>query len=74
MDNPKKIIKIMTVTTIIAAILATVAGVTMMANASWINILSTACSVTLAFIAMLQLLLVKQAYIGYKEPGEDDEQ
>ena len=45
----------------------------MMVNASWVNILATACSVISAFTAMLQLLLVKQAYIGYKDPDEDDE-
>ncbi len=72
MDNPKKVIKIMTVTTVITAILATFAAVTMIANASWINILATACTVVSAFITMVQLLLVKQAYIGYKDPEEDE--
>lgn len=72
MGNPKKVIKVMTVLTILAAVLASISGVTMIANASWINILATACSVSCAFIAMVQLLLVKQAYIGYKDPDEDE--
>lgn len=73
MGNPKKMIKVMTVTTVVVAVLATLSGVTMMVNASWVNILATACSVISAFTAMLQLLLVKQAYIGYKDPDEDEE-
>lgn len=72
MDNPKHVIKIMTVTTVINAILASLAAVTMIANASWINILATACTVVAAVITMVQLLLVKQAYIGYKDPEEDE--
>jgi len=74
MENPKRVIKIMTVTTVIAAILASVCGVTMMANATWVNIISTACSLTCAFIAMAQLLLVKQAYNGYKDDSEYTEE
>ena len=37
MGNPKKMIKIMTVTTVVVAVLATLSGVTMMVNASWVN-------------------------------------
>lgn len=61
----------MTIMTITATVLATFSGVTMIANASWINILSTVCSLTCAFIAMVQLLLVKEAYKGYKDPNDD---
>lgn len=69
--SKKKIINVMTIMTITATVLATFSGVTMIANASWINILSTVCSLTCAFIAMVQLLLVKEAYKGYKDPNDD---
>ncbi|MBQ1270294.1 MAG: hypothetical protein IIW34_07720 [Clostridia bacterium] len=67
-----RIIKIMTVMTIIAAVLGTLSGVSLMANASWTNILSTACTLTCAFIAMVQLLLVKEAYRGFVDPDEEE--
>ncbi|MEA4920983.1 MAG: hypothetical protein VB078_08700 [Clostridiaceae bacterium] len=69
--SKKKIINIMTIMTITATVLASISGVTMIANASWINILSTVCSLTCAFIAMVQLLLIKEAYKGYKDPNDE---
>ena len=67
-----KIIKIMTIMTIIAGVFGTLSGVSLMANASWTNILSTICTLTCAFIAMVQLLLVKEAYRGFIDPDEDE--
>ena len=67
-----KIIKIMTIITIIASICGTAAGISMIANASWANILACLCTVTNAFIAMVQLLLVKEAYKGYIDPDDDE--
>ena len=70
--SKKKIIKIMTIMTILAALFGTLAGVTMFANASWVNILATICTLCNAFIAMVQVLIVKEAYRDYVDP-EDDE-
>lgn len=71
MDNPRKVIKIMNITTIIVGILAIVCALTMFVTAGWINILAATCCVACAFIAMVQLLLVKQAYIGVKDPDDE---
>ena len=70
MNNHRKTIRIMTILTIISAIAASVSGVTMMASATWINIISTVSAVTCCVIAMIQLLLVKEAYHGRKDEEE----
>ena len=70
--SKKKIIKIMTVITILASVVGTAAGISMIANASWTNILACLCTVTNAFIAMVQLLLVKEAYKGYVDPDDEE--
>ncbi len=70
--SKKKIIKIMTVLTILASVFGTAAGISMIANASWTNILACLCTVANAFIAMVQLLLVKEAYQGYVDPDDEE--
>ena len=70
MNNHRKTIRIMTILTIISAIAASVSGVTMMASATWINIISTVSADTCCVIAMIQLLLVKEAYHGRKDEEE----
>ena len=70
--SKKKIIKIVTVITILASVFGTAAGISMIANASWANILACLCTVTNAFIAMGQLLLVKEAYKDYIDPDDEE--
>ena len=68
--SKKKIIKIMTVITILASVFGTAAGISMIANASWANILACLCTVTNAFIAMGQLLLVKEDFTNTIKRGD----
>ncbi len=69
--SPKTIVKILTVLTVSCGLLATAAIVTMIGSgADWMELATGSLAVICAYICIVQLLFVKQAYRGYKDPDE----